>query len=126
MQANTESTSAKASTDKHQKSMMWLWGQFTKFYGGKAKNNLGVIGGEAYLIWAGTLRSFSFESIKAGLRATVSRKDTWPPELQEFVYLCANNKQKVFHKDFIKKIGSDKSSKEFAASHREKLKELLG
>jgi|GEM_PF-5966561 len=104
--------------------MIWLWGQFTKFYGGKAKHNLGVVGGDAYLIWTDTLKNFSFENIKSGLRATVLRKDIWPPELQEFVRLCVEHKPKGFHKNYIA-IGSVKSSKEFAKSHCEKLKELL-
>lgn len=112
-------------SDQHRKAMMWLWGQFAKFYGGKARRNLGVIDGDAFLIWTDTLKRFSFENIKAGLRATVLRKDTWPPELQEFIQLCVVNKPPAFHKEPVY-IDSIKATSEHAAPYREQLKALLG
>ena len=125
MQKSTTSTYQTAVTDQHRIAMMWLWGQFAKFYAGKAKRNLGVIDGDAFLIWTDTLKRFSHENIKAGLRATVLRKDTWPPDLQEFIQLCVSNRPQACHKK-PKLIAGIKSTKEHAAPYLRELKGMTG
>jgi len=104
--------------------MMWLWGQFTKFYGGKAQRNLGVIDGDTFQIWFDTLKNVSYENIKLGLRATVMRKDPWPPELQEFIYICVQNRPVRAHRPRMALV-EKASTKEYAAEYRQKLKEIL-
>ena len=109
----------------HKKAMVWLWGQFGKFYGGKAQRAFGDIGGDTFLIWQDVLRYFSFEQIKTGLKATVLRVDTWPPELQEFVRLCDVHGPKKIHRAY-KALKAEKSAAEFARPWREKLRQQVG
>ena len=111
-------------TEQHKAVIVWLWGQFGKFYGGKAKKKLGDIGGDTFLVWQDSLKYFSDAQIKAGLKATVLREDLWPPELQEFIRLCAINRPRAAHKDFAR-LPVLKATAEAAAPHREKLKALL-
>ena len=80
--------------------MSRLWARMAEMYGHRWVSQYGGSHG-AMDTWQRGLRGLTRDDISAGLRALLTRADTWPPSLPEFIQLCRQPAAEPAHARYV-------------------------